>query len=221
MIREPKQRIAKQAPSVLGSCGLRSPLEALPSPEAGKVSAEDLQAVLDEIDTMISEGGPTGSTGSVSIHGRLDEGEQLTGMIQELQSNHIALDRLRDWYGVFVFTGGDVPRGRCDLLAIASYLERPFAADRISTGEVERYRHLVEATMEPRQDVAAGPRTLRCRKDLGDAFDRASADIQTLETALEPVLAKLLKELEPPFPAPKMDLKRAKTQLERSREWLE
>jgi hypothetical protein len=83
------------------------------------------------------------------------------------------------------------------------------------------YRDLVEATIEPRQDVAARPRSLRCRKDLGDAFDRASSEIQTLETALESALAKLLKELEPPFPAPEMDVKRAKTQLERSREWLE
>ena len=69
---------------------------------------------------------------------------------------------------------------------------------------------------ELRQDVAAGPRTLRCREDLGDVFDRASSEIQTLEAALESVLAKLWKELEPPVPAPEMDVKSVKTQSERS-----
>ena len=136
-------------------------------------------------------------------------GEQLTRMILELQGNQAALKRMRDWYGVFVFTGGAVPRGRYDLQAIASYLERPFAADRISVGEVERYRYLVEVTMQPGQDVTAGPKTLRYRKDLGDVFDQASAEIQTLGIALESVLAKLLKELETPFPAPEMDATRA------------
>lgn len=147
--------------------------------------------------------------------------EQLTGMMLELQANQVALKRLRGWYGVFVFTGGGVPNGQCDLLAIASYLEHPFAADRISFGEVERYRNLVEATMEPRQDVAAGPRTLRCRKELGDAFDRASSEIQTLETALESALTALLNDTELPFPVSEMDAKREKTQFERSREWIE
>jgi hypothetical protein len=170
---------------------------------------------------MISEGGPTCFTGTVSIHGTLHEPQQLTEMLRELRANHVALKGLRDWYGVFVFTGGDVPSGRCDLLAMASYLERPFAADRISTGEVERYRQLIDATMQPKQDVSARPRTLRCRTDLGDAFDRAFSEIQTLEAALEPVLAKLLAEREQPSPARNTRYTRAKTQLEKSREWLE
>lgn len=59
MIREPQQRVARQFPSGLGPCGMGSPPEAEPPPEAGKVAAEDLQADLDEINTMISEGGPT------------------------------------------------------------------------------------------------------------------------------------------------------------------
>jgi hypothetical protein len=134
--------------------------------------------------------------------------EQLTGMILELQANQVAVNRLRDWYGVFVFTGGDVPSGRYDLLAIASYLQHPFAANRISVGEVERYRHLVETIMQPRRDIAEGPRTLRFRKNLGDIFDRACCDIQALEIALKPVLAKLLEELMSPFPAPRMDATR-------------
>lgn len=143
--------------------------------------------------------------------------EQLTGMMLELQANQAALKRLRGWYGVFVFTGGDVPSGRYGLLAMASYVERPFAADRISVGEVERYRHLVEATMQPRRDVTAGPRTLRYRKGLGDVFDRASSEIRTLEIAMESVLAKLLKELEPPLPAPEMEVTKAISQGDKSR----
>jgi hypothetical protein len=75
MIREPQQRAAEQAPSVLGLCGVGPPPEAQPLPEAEMVSAEDIQADLDEINTMISEGGPTCSTGSGSVLGTLDEGE--------------------------------------------------------------------------------------------------------------------------------------------------
>lgn len=141
-------------------------------------------------------------TDSESIQGTRDEATQLTGMIRELRANQVALMGLRDQYGTFVFTGGDVPSGRCGLPAIASYLERPFASDRIPVGELDRYRQLIEATIEPRQDVAARPRTLRCRKGLGDAFERASSEIQTSATALESVLANLLKELERPFPSP-------------------
>jgi hypothetical protein len=138
-------------------------------------------------------------------------------MMLELQANPAALKRLRDWYGVFVFTGGDVPSGRYDLLAMASSVERPFAADRISVEEVERYRHLVEATLQPRRDVTAGPRTLRYRKALGDVFDRASSELQTWEIALESVLATLLKELEPPFPAPEREATKAISQGDKSR----
>jgi hypothetical protein len=161
------------------------------SPEPRNVAGEDVQGDLDEINTMIFEGSPTCSTGSMSIHGMLDQGAQLTGMIQELQTNQATLKGLMNWYGVFVFTGGDVPRGRCDLVAITSYLERPFAADRISTGKVERYQHLVGEIMELGQGFEAGPRTLRCRTSIGDAFRRTSSEIQTLGSALESALTSL------------------------------
>jgi hypothetical protein len=121
---------------------------------------------------------------------------QLTGMILELQANQATLDELVNWYGVFVFTGGDVPKGRWCLVAIISYLERPFATDHVSTGEVERYRHLVEAIMELGQAVAAGPRTLRCRHDIAHTFSRASSEIRTLGSTLESALTKVLKEQE-------------------------
>ena len=121
---------------------------------------------------------------------------QLTGMILELQANQATLDEQANRYGVFAFTGGDVPKGRWCLVAMISYLERPFATDRISTGEVKRYRHLVEAIVELGQGMAAGPRTLRCRHDIADTFSRASSAIQTLGSTLESALKKVLKEQE-------------------------
>ena len=63
----------------------------------------------------------------------------LAEMLQELQANQAGLKRLQDPYGVFVFTGGALPSGPFELLAVNSYLARPFATDRISTGEVQRY----------------------------------------------------------------------------------
>lgn len=121
---------------------------------------------------------------------------QLTGMILELRANQATLDELVNWYGVFVFTGGDVPKGRWCLVAMISYLERPFATDRISTGEVERYKHLVEAIMKLGQGIAAGPRTLRCRHDIADTFSRASSAVQALGSTLQSALTKVLKEQE-------------------------
>ena len=59
MIRELQQRVAKQFPSGLGSCGVGLRPEDETSPEAGRIAAEDLQADLDEITVMISEGSPT------------------------------------------------------------------------------------------------------------------------------------------------------------------
>jgi hypothetical protein len=121
---------------------------------------------------------------------------QLRRMILELQANRATLDELVNWYGVFAFTGGDVPKGRWCLVAMISYLERPFATDCISTGEVERYGHLVEAIVELGQRIPAGPRTLRCRHEMADMFGQASSEIRTLGTALESALANVLKEQE-------------------------
>jgi hypothetical protein len=103
----------------------------------------------------------------------------------ELQTNQTVLNGLLKGYGVFAFTGGAVPSGRCELTAIDSYLERPFATDCISTKEVKRYRHLTEAIMIPRAGIPARPRTLRCREQIADAFGRAASEIQTLGSRLE------------------------------------
>lgn len=122
--------------------------------------------------------------------------EQLTGMVLELQANQATLKRMLDWYGVFAFTGGEVPRGRYALLGITSYLEQPSAAKRISTGDVERYEHLVEAVVELGQGAAAGPRALRCRHDMADAFGRLASEIKILGSTLESAFARVLNEQE-------------------------
>jgi hypothetical protein len=67
-------------------------------------------------------------------------------------------------------------------------------------------------TVQPSRDVTAGLRTLRCTKDLGDVFDRACSEIRTLARAVESVLTHLLKELEPPFPAPEINAPEATLQ---------
>ena len=128
--------------------------------------------------------------------------ELLTAMILELQTNQTTLNELLNWYGVFLFTGGDVPRRQCDLVATTSYLEHSFATDRISTAEVDRYRHSVQTLMELGQAIVAPrPRTLRCRHDIADAFSRVSSEIRALGTTLASALTKLLRELEPsPLP---------------------
>jgi hypothetical protein len=69
MIRELQQRVAKPAPAVPELCVLGAPSEVRVSPDAGRVAAEDVHADRDEINTMISEGGPAYSAGSVSIPG--------------------------------------------------------------------------------------------------------------------------------------------------------
>ena len=123
--------------------------------------------------------------------------ETLSAMILELQNNQITLTGLLSRYGVFLFTGGEVPRGRWDLVAMTAYLERPFAADRISTAEAERYRHLAEAIMDLGQTSATGARTLRCRHDIGDMFGRDSSEIRALGSSLESAMTTLVEELRP------------------------
>lgn len=144
--------------------------------------------------------------------------EQLTEMRLELLANQATFQRLRDWYGVFVFTGGDLPSGRCDLAAMAAYSKQPFAADRISSGEIVRYRRLVESALGPRPDISTGPKTLRSRMDIGDAFDRASEEIQSVATSLELALAKLLTRPEASSPVSVLDAQPAPPQLEKSQQ---
>jgi len=106
-------------------------------------------------------------------------------MSLELKTNQAVLDGLLNCYGVFAFTGGAVPSGHCDLAATDSYLERPFATDRISTEEVKRYRCLIESIMIHREGIPARPRTLRCRKQIADTFKQVASEIQNLGSRFE------------------------------------
>jgi hypothetical protein len=114
--------------------------------------------------------------------------KQSAGMRLELQANQAVLDGLLNWYSVFAFTGGNVPSGRCELAAINSYLELPSATDCISTEEVKRYRYLIESIMIRREGIPTRPRTLRCRKQIADAFGREASEIQSLGSRLKSAL---------------------------------
>ena len=58
MTQESQERTVKQAKSPLKSCEAGPSSELQVSPEPKNVAAEDVQGDLDEINTMISEGGP-------------------------------------------------------------------------------------------------------------------------------------------------------------------
>ena len=133
-------------------------------------------------------------------HAKLRKNEEdLVAMIRELQTNRIILDRLVNCYGVFRFTGGVVPRERWGLVAMTSYLQSPFAADRISTAAMERYRNLAEAIMDLGQSITVGerPRTLRCRCESSDRFGRDSSELLDLESTLESAMKKLVDDMKP------------------------
>lgn len=122
--------------------------------------------------------------------------EQLVTMLRELQANRIVLDRLATGYGVFRFTGGIVPREAWNLGAVTTYLQHPFAAGRIPTAGAQRYRHLAETIVELGQEAITrtAPRTLRCRVDIADRFDRDSSEIRTLGSRLQSSMARLIEE---------------------------
>jgi hypothetical protein len=124
--------------------------------------------------------------------------EQLLAMILELQANRVILDELVKYYGVFLFTGGVVPREQWGLLAMASYLQCPFAVDCICASEVQHYQKLAEAIMTMGQAIAseARPRTLRCRRDIADTFGRESSEIRALANTLESTVTNALEGLD-------------------------
>ncbi len=123
--------------------------------------------------------------------------ERFTAILLELQANRIILHELANRYKMFRFTGGAVPRERWRLVALTSYLEYPFAADRLSSDEAQRYRYLAEAIMALGQTVGAGrPRTLRARWGVAKTFAAASVEIHALGVTLEAGLTTLLQELD-------------------------
>lgn len=112
----------------------------------------------------------------------------LAEMMEELQTNQAVLKGMLKWYGVFAFTGGAVPSGQCEVAAVKSYLERPFATDSISTGEVDSYRHLIESIMMPTAALPESPRTLRCRKQITATFEKTASQINILGRRFESAL---------------------------------
>jgi hypothetical protein len=114
--------------------------------------------------------------------------QQSAAMILELQAHQAVLNGLSNWYSVFAFTGGMVPSGRCELVAINAYLECPFAADCISTEEVKHYRRLIKSIMIPREGVDTRPRTRRDRRQIADSFGRAAAEIRSMGSRFESAL---------------------------------
>lgn len=103
----------------------------------------------------------------------------------ELQANQAVVEGLSNWYRVFAFTGGAIPTGHCQLVAVNSYLESPLAVDRILIGEVERYRILAESIAMAATEIPARPRTLRDRRRISDAFCQVAAEIQSLGSKLD------------------------------------
>jgi len=131
----------------------------------------------------------------------LNHREELAAMALELQSNRAVLDGLTNGYGVFVFTGGCVPTAHWNLVAMTSYLEHPSATDSLLNSGIEHYRDLTQAIGNLGQ-TGAGPRTLKCRHDMGDRFDQAAAEIRLATDSLASSMTSALERLQPPAPAP-------------------
>ena len=122
--------------------------------------------------------------------------ERVTAILSELHANRAILDELVTDYNVFRFRGGEVTRGPWHLVAITSYVEHPFAADRILTSEAESYCDLAEKMMALGQAVAiARPRTLRQRWALAKTFAETAVEIRSVGGGFEAALANLLQEL--------------------------
>jgi len=123
-----------------------------------------------------------------------EQHETLTEMLLDLHANQAVLKQMRDWYGVFAFTGGAIPSGQCITLSLASYLDHPFATNRISVAMIERYCQLVEKAVRPSPVETTGPMALRFRKVHEDRFERAYREIQSLETCLASAITDLMTE---------------------------
>ena len=119
--------------------------------------------------------------------------EELAEMILELRFNRTVLYGLTNWFSVFVFTGGRVPVAEWDLDATTAYLRHPAAADGPTVSDLNRYRWLIQTIRDVGQTATGGPRTLTCRRRLGDRFGLAASELQLLADALELSMSKLME----------------------------
>ncbi len=125
---------------------------------------------------------------------RGNHGEHLAAIVLELQANRAVLEGLRRWYGLFVFTGGQVPTAQWNLAATHAYLEHPTASECLATAEIQRYQDLVQ-TIRELGHSGTGPTTLRYRYGLGGKFGQASSEIVGLTNALESSVTKAMEGL--------------------------
>lgn len=120
--------------------------------------------------------------------------EVLAAMLLELQTNQGILDGLTRWYGLFVFTGGEVPTAQWNLAAMTSHLEHPLATDRLVASEIQHYWRLIQALGGLAQP-GVRPRTLRCRYEMGHRFRAMASEIRLLTKTLKSSVMKALEEL--------------------------
>ena len=118
---------------------------------------------------------------------------ELAAMVRELQINRTVLYGLTNWFSMFVFTGGRVPTAQWDLVVTNAYLRHPAAADGLSVSELERYRRLVQTIVDLGHTATEGPRTLKCRRNLGDRFGLAASELRVLADALELSITKAME----------------------------
>jgi hypothetical protein len=123
--------------------------------------------------------------------------EELAAMLQELQANRGILDGLARWYGLFVFTGGDVPTAQWNLAAITAYLEHPSTTNCLPTSELQHYQQRIQ-TIRELGTPGTGLTTLRYRHDLGEKFNQAASKVRVLADALESSVTKAMEDLPAP-----------------------
>ena len=116
--------------------------------------------------------------------------DALAAIVVELRTNRTVLFDLTNWFSLFVFTGGKVPAAPWSLAATTSYLQQPTAADGGAALKMQRYRGLVQTIVDIGQTGTA-PRTLKCRRSMGDRFASAAAELRLLADALEMSMTKI------------------------------
>jgi hypothetical protein len=120
--------------------------------------------------------------------------DALAAIVFELRTNRTVLFELTNWFSLFVFTGGRVPTALWSLAATTSYLQQPSTADGGAASEMQRYRSLVQTIVDIGH-TGTGPRTMKCRRSMGDRFASAAAELRLLADALELSMTKNMEAI--------------------------